>query len=121
VPGQPQLELATTGNNLDLMSSNVVPQIPLALLPRQARQLGLDPAAFYFQGFAWWDVAPIIDSYLNRVNQSAPALNRYAGDGWSLNSFGAHELLAELTDAYLDVRREFNAMKTPASRVDYSA
>jgi hypothetical protein len=111
VPGQPQLELATTGNNLDLMRSNIVPQIALAL----------DAAAFYFQGFAWWDLAPIIDSALNRVNQSAPALNRYAGDGWSLNSFGAHELLAELTDAYLDVRREFNAMKTPASRVDYSA
>jgi hypothetical protein len=107
VPGQPQLELATTGNNLDLMTSNVVPQIALALLPWQARQLGLDAQRFYFQGFAWWDVAPIIDSYLNRVNQSAPALNRYAGD--------AHELLAELRDAYLDVRREFNAMKTPAS------
>jgi hypothetical protein len=103
------------------MTSNVVPQIALALLPWQARQLGLDAAAFYFQGFAWWDVAPIIDSALNRVNQSAPALNRYAGDGWSLNSFGADEVLAELRDAYLDVRREFNATKAPAWRIDYSA
>ena len=94
-------------NTLLFMSTNVLPQVVGALEPWRAKQFGLDAAAFYFQGFAWWDVAPFIDPALNRVNQSAPSLNRYAGDGWSLNSFGTNELLAEVMDAYLDLRKDF--------------
>jgi hypothetical protein len=74
----------------------------------RARGFGLDTAAFYFHGFAWWDKAPFVDPALNRVNQSAPSFNRYTGDGWSLNSFGAKELLAEVMDAYLDLRKDFD-------------
>ena len=107
VPGRKDLQLATTHNTLDFMTTNVQPQIAIALAPWRAKELGLDAAAFYFQGFAWWDAAPFLDSALNRVNQSAPAFNRYPGDGWSLNSFGTNELLAEVMDAYLDLRKDF--------------
>jgi hypothetical protein len=107
VPGRPDLQLATSHNTLDFMSTNVQPQFAIALAPWRAGELGLDAAAFYFQGFAWWDTAPFLDSALNRVNQSAPAFNRYAGDGWSLNSFGTNELLAEVMDAYFDLRKDF--------------
>jgi hypothetical protein len=102
-----QGQLATKHNTLDYMSTMVEPQVAIAFEPSLARQLGLDAAAFYFQGFAWWDIAPFLDSALNRVNQSAPSFNRYAGDGWSLNSFGTNELLAEVMDAYLDLRKDF--------------
>jgi hypothetical protein len=102
-----QGQLATKHNTLDYMSTMVEPQVVVALKPWRARQLGLDAAAFYFQGFAWWDKAPFLDSALNRANQSAPSFNRYAGDGWSLNSFGTKELLAEVMDAYLDLRKDF--------------
>jgi hypothetical protein len=102
-----QGQLATKHNTLDYMSTMVEPQVVVALQPWRAKQLGLDAAAFYFQGFAWWDKAPFLDSALNRVNQSAPSFNRYAGDGWSLNSFGTNELLAEVMDAYLDLRKDF--------------
>jgi hypothetical protein len=98
--------LATRHNTLDYMSTMVEPQVVIALEPWRAKQLGLDAAAFYFQGFGWWDKAPFLDSALNRVNQSAPSFNRYAGDGWSLNSFGTNELLAEVMDAYLDLRKD---------------
>jgi len=47
---------------------------------------------------------------LNRVNQSAPSFEGYSGDGWSLNSFGTKELLAEVMDAYLDFRKEFGSV-----------
>ena len=102
-----QGQLATRHNTLDYMSTMVEPQVAIALKPWRAKELGLDAAAFYFQGFGWWDKAPFLDSALNRVNQSAPRFNRYAGDGWSLNSFGTNELLAEVMDAYLDLRKDF--------------
>jgi hypothetical protein len=102
-----QGQLATKHNTLDYMSTMVEPQVAIALEPWRAKQFGLDAAAFYFQGFGWWDKAPFLDSALNRVNQSAPSFNRYAGDGWSLNSFGTNELLAEVMDAYLDLRKDF--------------
>ena len=102
-----QGQLATRHNTLDYMSTMVEPQVVVALEPWRAEQFGLDAAAFYFQGFGWWDKAPFLDSALNRVNQSAPSFNRYAGDGWSLNSFGTNELLAEVMDAYLDLRKDF--------------
>jgi len=102
-----QGQLATKHNTLDYMSTMVEPQVVVALEPWRAKQFGLDAAAFYFQGFAWWDKAPFLDSALNRVNQSAPSFNRYAGDGWSLNSFGTKELLIEVMDAYLDLRKDF--------------
>ena len=92
------------------MSTMIEPQVVVALAPWRARQLGLDATAFYFQGFGWWDKAPFFDSALNRVNQSAPSFNRYAGDGWSLNSFGTNELLAEVMDAYLDLRKDFGPL-----------
>jgi hypothetical protein len=107
VPGRPDLRLSTAHNTLLFMSTNVLPQVVGALEPWRAKEFGLNAAAFYFQGFAWWDVAPFIDPALNRVNQSAPSLNRYAGDAWSLNSFGTNELLAEVMDAYLDLRKNF--------------
>lgn len=100
-------QLATKHNTLDYMSTMVEPQGVIALAPWRAKQFGLDAAAFYFQSFGWWDKAPYLDSALNRVNQSAPSFNRYAGDGWSLNSFGTNELLAEVMDAYLDLRKDF--------------
>ena len=87
-------QLATKHNTLDYMSTMVEPQVVVALDPSRAKQFGLDAAALYFQGFGWWDKAPFLDSALNRVNQAAPSFNRYAGDGWSLNSFGSKELLA---------------------------
>jgi hypothetical protein len=99
-----QGQLATKHNTLDYMSTMVEPQVVIALAPWRAKQFGLDAAALYFQGFAWWDKAPFFDSALNRVNQSAPSFNRYAGDGWSLNSFVTNELLTEVMDAYLDLR-----------------
>jgi hypothetical protein len=99
--------LATKHNTLDYMSTMVEPQVVVAIEAWRAKQFGLDAAAFYFQGFGWWDKAPFLDSALNRVNQSAPSFNRYAGDGWSLNSFGTNELLAEVMDAYLDLRKDF--------------
>ena len=102
-----QGELSTKHNTLDYMTTMVEPQVVIALAPWRAKQFGLDAAAFYFQGFGWWDKAPFFDSALNRVNQSAPSFNRYAGDGWSLNSFGTNELLAEVMDAYLDLRKDF--------------
>jgi hypothetical protein len=102
-----QGQLATRHNTLDYMSTMVEPQVVFALEPWRAKQFGLDAAAFYFQGFAWWDKASFLDSALNRVNQSAPSFNRYSGDGWSLNSFGTKELLAEVMDAYLDLRKDF--------------
>jgi hypothetical protein len=108
VPGRPDLNLAIRHNSLVFMTSNVLPQFAIALEPWLARQLHLDAAAFYFQGFLWWDVSPFLDSSLNKVNQSAPTFNRWAGDGWSLNSFGTNELLAEVMDAYLDVRKDFD-------------
>jgi hypothetical protein len=49
------------------MSTNVLPQVVVALEPWRAKEFGLDAAAFYFQGFAWWDIAPCIDPALNRV------------------------------------------------------
>jgi hypothetical protein len=107
VPGRPDLQLATTHNSLVFMSSNLIPQFAIALQPWLAKQLHLDLAAFYFQGFVWWDVAPFLDSALNKVNQSAPSFNRWPGDGWSLNSFGTNELLAAVADAYLDGRKDF--------------
>jgi hypothetical protein len=110
VPGRPDLQLSTAHNTLLFMSTNVLPQVVVALEPWRAKEFGLDAAAFYFQGFAWWDIAPFIDSALNRVNQSAPSFNRYAGDGSSLNSFGTKELLAEVMDAYLDLRRDFGSV-----------
>lgn len=101
-------QLATKHNTLDYMSTMVEPQVVVALDPSRAKQL--DAAAFYFQGFGWWDKAPFLDSALNRVNQSAPSFNRYAGDGWSLNSFGTKELLAEVMDAYVDLRKDFGGL-----------
>jgi hypothetical protein len=53
VPGRPDLQLATSHNTLDFMSTNVQPQIAIALAPWRAKELGLDAAGFYFQGFAW--------------------------------------------------------------------
>jgi hypothetical protein len=102
--------LATRHNTLDYMTTMVQPQVVVALEPWRTKQFGLDAAAFYFQGFGWWDKAPFLDSALNRVNQSAPRFNRYAGDGWSLNSFGTKELLAEVMDAYIDLRKEFGSL-----------
>src|SRR5216684_2268900 len=102
-----QGQLATKHNTLDYMSTMVEPQVVVALEPWRAKEFGLNAAAFYFQGFAWWDKAPFLDSALNRVNQSAPSFNRYAGDGWSLNSFGTKELMIEVMDAYLDLRKDF--------------
>jgi len=64
-----QGQLATKHNTLDYMSTMVEPQVVVALEPWRAKQFGLDAAAFYFQGFAWWDKAPFLDSALNRVNQ----------------------------------------------------
>src|SRR5258707_5456796 len=56
------------------------------LMIRRPPRSTLFPYTTLFRsGFAWWDVAPFIDPALNRVNQSAPSLNRYAGDGWSLD------------------------------------
>jgi hypothetical protein len=102
--------LSTKHNTLDFMTTMVEPEVVVALAPWRAKQFGLDAAAFYFQGFGWWDKAPFLDSALNRVNQSAPRFNRYAGDGWSLNSFGTKELLAEVMDAYLDLRKDFSSV-----------
>jgi hypothetical protein len=107
VPDQSGFQLATTHNSLDFMRTNLIPQFAVALQPSLAHQLGLDAAAFYFQGFVWWDVAPFLDSALNKVNQSARQFNRWPGDGWSLNSFGTNELLAEVMDAYFDLRKDF--------------
>src|SRR5260370_25055669 len=92
------------------MSTLVERRGVVGLEPWRAKQFGLDAAAFYFQGLAWWDKAPFLDSALNRVNQSAPSFNRYAGDGWSLNSFGTKELLLEVMDAYLDLRKDFGGV-----------
>ncbi len=105
-----QGQLATTHNTLDYMSTMVEPQVVVALVSWRARQFGLDAAALYSQGFGWWDKAQFLDSALNRVNQSAPSFERYSGDGWSLNSFGTKELLAEVMDAYLDFRKEFGSV-----------
>jgi hypothetical protein len=38
----------------------VQPQVVVALEPWRAKQF--DAAAFYFQGFGWWDKAPFFDS-----------------------------------------------------------
>jgi hypothetical protein len=107
VPNQPSLQLSTTHNSLVFMSSNIIPQFAIALHPWLATRFHLDAAAFYFQGFGWWDVAPFLDGSLPKVNQSSPTFNRWAGDGWSLNSFGTNELLAEVTDAYFGIRKDF--------------
>jgi hypothetical protein len=109
VPNQRGLQLSTTHNSLVFMSTNVIPQVAIALQPRLADTLHLDAGAFYFQGFGWWDVAPFLGGSLPKVNQSAPRFNRWAGDGWSLNSFGTNELLAEVMDAYFDLRKNLGA------------
>jgi hypothetical protein len=67
VPGRRDLQLSTAHNTLLFMSTNVLPQVVVALEPWRAKEFGLDAAAFYFQGFAWWDIAPFIDPALNRV------------------------------------------------------
>lgn len=92
------------------MSTMMKPEVVVALQPWRAKQFGLDAAAFYFQGFGWWDKARFLDSALNRVNQSAPSFNRDGGDGWSLNSFGTKELLTVVMGASFDLRKDFGPL-----------
>ncbi|MBV8361502.1 MAG: hypothetical protein JO189_26745, partial [Deltaproteobacteria bacterium] len=109
VPNQPALQLSTTHNSLDFMTTNIIPQVAVTLQPGLAEQLHLNAGAFYFQAFGWWDVAPFLDGSLPKVNQSAGQFNRWAGDGWSMNLFGTNELLAEVMDAYFDLRKNFGS------------